>query len=78
MQARAQARAKVEVRTRKQAIPRVFSKPAAEARNPLARVLAQIPDFRASSRAETPVGEILLLATCKRDKVGCNLQEMAL
>jgi hypothetical protein len=74
--------AKVEIRTRKLAIPRVFSKPAAEVRNPLARsparVLAQIPDFRASSRAETPVGEILLLATCKMDKVVRNLQEMAL
>jgi hypothetical protein len=72
--------AKVEIRTRNLAIPRVFSKPAAEARNPLdrspARVLAQIPDFRASSRPETPVGEILLLVTCKMDKVGCKRQEM--
>ena len=69
--------AKVEIRTRNLALPRVFSKPAAEAskvRNLLARspvrVLAQIPDSRASNRAVMPVAEILLLATCKMGKVG--------
>jgi hypothetical protein len=75
----------VEVRTRKQAIPRAHSKPAAEAskarillaRSPV-RVRAQIPDFRASNRAVMPVGEILLLATCKMGKVGHNLQGVAL
>ena len=78
-------RAKVEVRTRKQAIPRAHSKSAAEAskiRNLLARspvrVLAQIPDSRASNRAVMSVAEFLLLATCKMGKVGFNLQEVEL